>query len=123
MHTIRGYFMTTIPSQEPILVMLDSVAGEKSKEGTAEPQPITQEQEQIDECVQQALVARALQGDSDAFTSIITLYTTCMFRTALTIVRDHDMAEDIVQDALILAWNHLPTLRNAPALRSWLLRI
>src|SRR5436189_6138515 len=99
--------MTTMPTQKPILALLDSVAGEKSEESTTEPQTITQEHGQVDDDVQQELVTRALQGDSEAFTSIITLYTTCMFRTALTIVRDHDMAEDIVQDALILAWQHL----------------
>jgi RNA polymerase sigma-70 factor (ECF subfamily) len=39
------------------------------------------------------------------------------------IVGDHDSAEDIVQDALIQAWHHLPDLRNTGALRSWLMRI
>src|SRR2546423_62559 len=115
--------MMTLTTQESIFALLESEAGEKSAEVTAEQQEIAQEQEQIDACVQQELVSKALQGDSEAFTHIISSYTSSMFRTALTILRDHDMAEDIVQDALILAWHHLPTLRNAPALRSWLLRI
>ncbi len=52
---------------------------------------------------QHILVARALRGDS--------------------IVKDRDSAEDAVQNALIQAWQHLPSLRETGALRSWLLRI
>src|SRR5450755_1742465 len=39
------------------------------------------------------------------------------------IVGDRDIAEDVVQDALIQAWHHLADLREAGALRSWLMRI
>ena len=39
------------------------------------------------------------------------------------IVKDHDLAEDAVQNAIIQAWQHLPSLREAGALRSWLMRI
>jgi len=46
-----------------------------------------------------------------------------MLRTAYSIVKDRDMAEDAVQNALIQAWQHLPSLRETGALRSWLLRI
>ena len=46
-----------------------------------------------------------------------------MLRTAAMIVGDRDIAEDVVQDALIQAWNHLPDLREAAALRPWLMRI
>jgi len=46
-----------------------------------------------------------------------------MLRTASMIVGDHDIAEDVVQDALIQIWHHLPDLRNINALRPWLMRI
>ena len=46
-----------------------------------------------------------------------------MLRTANMIVGDRDIAEDVVQDALIQVWQHLPALRDAGALRSWLTRI
>ena len=39
------------------------------------------------------------------------------------IVGDRDIAEDVVQDALIQAWNHLADLRKTGALRPWLMRI
>ena len=44
-------------------------------------------------------------------------------RTALMIIGDRDIAADAVQDALIQAWQHLPRLREAGALRPWLMRI
>ncbi len=72
---------------------------------------------------QQLLVARALRGDREAFDDIFDQYNRVMHRTAYRIVKDPDIAEDAVQDAFILAWQRLPSLRESGALRSWLLRI
>jgi len=72
---------------------------------------------------QRVLEARALRGDKDAFDDIFDRYGGLMLRTAYSIVKDRDMAEDAVQNALIQAWQHLPSLRETGALRSWLLRI
>ena len=72
---------------------------------------------------QKMLVARALDGDTMAFEQIIAQYSTLMMRTACMIVGDRDVAEDAVQDALIQAWQHLSSLREAGALRPWLMRI
>jgi RNA polymerase sigma-70 factor, ECF subfamily len=81
-----------------------------------------EEQEELrDE--QYFLVTRALQGDQEAFGEIVYQYSTLMLRTALMIVGDRDIAEDVVQDSLIQAWNHLADLRKAGALRPWLMRI
>ena len=72
---------------------------------------------------QEKLVTRALQGEQEAFNDIVTQYSAMMLRTASMIVGDRDTAEDVVQDALIQVWHHLPELREAGALRSWLMRI
>jgi RNA polymerase sigma-70 factor (ECF subfamily) len=76
-----------------------------------------------EEQVKEQLVTRALQGDQQAFSDIVDQYSTLMLRTASMIVGDHDIAEDVVQDALIQAWHHLGNLRKAGALRPWLMRI
>ena len=76
-----------------------------------------------DQIAQQALVDKALQGDADAFGAIVDQYNALMMRTALMIIGDRDIAADAVQDALIQAWQHLPGLREAGALRPWLMRI
>ncbi len=73
--------------------------------------------------VSQILVTRALQGDEEAFEYILDTYKGLMLRVAYNIVKDRDIAEDAVQDALIQAWQHLPNLREARALRPWLMRI
>lgn len=70
-----------------------------------------------------ALVHRALQGNPQAFGEIVDQYSPLMLRTAMMIVGDRDIAEDIVQDALIQVWYHLSDLREASALRPWLMRI
>jgi len=82
------------------------------------------EKEETDQASEQHTLAdRALRGDKDAFEDIFDRYRGLMLRTAFSIVKDRDIAEDAVQNALIQAWQHLPSLREAGALRSWLMRI
>jgi RNA polymerase sigma-70 factor (ECF subfamily) len=69
------------------------------------------------------LITRAQQGDKEAIDDIFIQYSGLMLYTAYTIVRDRDTAEDAVQNALIQAWQHLPSLREPEAFRSWLMRI
>ena len=71
----------------------------------------------------QILATRARQGDEDAFEDILDRYKGLMLGTAYSIVKDRDVAEDAVQNALIQAWQHLPGLRETGALRPWLMRI
>jgi len=80
-------------------------------------------EEKPEQAEQRVLVARALQGDEKAFNDIVAQYSSLMLRTATMIVSDHDIAEDVVQDAFIQAWHHLADLREAGALRPWLMRI
>jgi RNA polymerase sigma-70 factor (ECF subfamily) len=72
---------------------------------------------------QRLLITRTLEGEQEAFDKIVEQYSSLMLRTAYMIVGDRDSAEDAVQDALIQAWQHLPSLRETTALRSWLMRI
>ena len=72
---------------------------------------------------QQVMVSRVLRGDQEAFSDIVTQYSGAMLRTAYMIVGDRDIAEDVVQDSLVQAWHHLQDLREAGALRPWLMRI
>ena len=80
-------------------------------------------EEKPEQAEQRMLVTRALQGDEKAFGDIVDQYSALMLRTATMIVVDRDIAEDVVQDAFIQAWHHLPDLREAGALRPWLMRI
>lgn len=46
-----------------------------------------------------------------------------MYRVAISIVRDHSLAEDVVQDSVIKAWRNLDSFRGEGGFRHWLLRI
>jgi len=46
-----------------------------------------------------------------------------VYRVALSVTRDPVLAEDASQDALIKAWQALPTFRGEAPLRHWILRI
>lgn len=72
---------------------------------------------------EELFVARVLRGDTRAFDEIFEHYSGSMFRTAYSIMKDRDLAEDAVQNALIQAWQHMSSLHEAGALRPWLMRI
>ena len=46
-----------------------------------------------------------------------------VYRVALSVTRDPDLAEDVSQDALLKAWQALPSYRGEAPLKNWLLRI
>lgn len=114
--------MATAQAQETILVFDESTeVPDISTEVSSQPDDETQDTSEFLE--QELLVTRAIQGDQTAFGEIVDQYSTLMLRTASMIVGDRDIAEDVVQDALIQAWHHLSDLRKAGALRPWLMRI
>ncbi len=103
--------------------ILDAARDPSIKESQEKHPDSADEPEKPEQIEQELLVMRALQGDQAAFSEIVDQYGTLMLRTASIIVGDRDIAEDLVQDALIQAWHHLADLRKAGALRPWLLRI
>ncbi len=115
--------MTTRANLEPAGMILDE-AIDNSATGTDnqrdEMEIVAKSPEQV---AQQLVLEQILQGDKDAFGAIVNQYNTLMMRTAFMITGDRDIAADAVQDALIQAWQHLPGLREAGALRPWLMRI
>jgi RNA polymerase sigma-70 factor (ECF subfamily) len=69
------------------------------------------------------LVLRACAGDVEAFSAITAARLPRLYRVARLIVRDDDAAADAVQDALLLAWRDLPSLRDAMRFDAWLHRL
>lgn len=109
----------------PVLIAYEATTNELFLDETREEQFVVEAEkiELPEQREQRVLVTRALHGDQLAFSAIVDQYSTLMLRTAIMIVGDRDIAEDVVQDALIQAWNHLSDLREANALRPWLMRI
>ena len=59
-----------------------------------------------------SLVTQAQEGDAEAVAKLYDELAPDIFRYALTIVHDEDMAEDIVSEAFLRAWTHLPSFKG-----------
>jgi RNA polymerase sigma-70 factor (ECF subfamily) len=73
--------------------------------------------------VQRDLVERARAGDRDAFAALAAAAMPRLFHAAELMLRDRDLADDAVQEALVLAWRDLRGLRNPDLFDSWLHRV
>jgi RNA polymerase sigma-70 factor (ECF subfamily) len=69
------------------------------------------------------LIARVLDGDADEYRALIQRYQAPLFRVAYAMVRDSDVAADLVQDALVRAYVNLARCRERERFRSWLLTL
>jgi RNA polymerase sigma factor (sigma-70 family) len=66
------------------------------------------------------LVRLAAAGDMTAFVELMRRFQHSAFGSALTLVRDFQRAEDVVQEAFVAAWTALPTLSDPAAFPGWL---
>ena len=69
------------------------------------------------------LVERARRGDREAFTVLVHQVSDVLYSVAYRILRDSGLAEDALQNALVLAWLRLPHLRDADRFEAWIHRI
>jgi RNA polymerase sigma-70 factor (ECF subfamily) len=69
------------------------------------------------------LVERAGKGDHDAFAVLATAAAARLDAAARLILRDHELARDAVQNALVRAWRDLPGLRDPERFDAWLHRL
>jgi RNA polymerase sigma factor (sigma-70 family) len=69
------------------------------------------------------LVRRAGAGDASAFEAIMRRHNRLLFRTARGIVDDDAQAQDVVQEAYLLAFTDLHSFRGDARLGTWLVRI
>jgi RNA polymerase sigma-70 factor (ECF subfamily) len=66
------------------------------------------------------LVRRAAAGDVDAFEALVAARLNRAFRTASAILGSEADAHDVVQDAFLATWRHLPSLRDRARFDAWL---
>jgi RNA polymerase sigma factor (sigma-70 family) len=69
------------------------------------------------------LVARARDGDADAFADLVRAHQQLAFRTAWLIAGSAAEAEDAAQEGFVKAWRALPRFREGAPFRPWLLAI
>ena len=68
-------------------------------------------------------VNRAAAGDPNAFDALVVSRLDRLYVTANRILRNPASADDAVQQALVLAWRDLPSLRDHARLDAWLYRL
>ena len=69
------------------------------------------------------LVEAARSGDHEAFEVLATSAGDRLYAVARLILRESDLAEDAVQEALVRAWQQLPSLRDPDRFDAWLYRL
>lgn len=72
---------------------------------------------------EQVLIARARQGDDNAYEQLLSQIILPAHKLACGLLHDSHLAEDAVQEAAVKAWRKIGNLRSGAPLRPWLLRI
>ena len=76
-----------------------------------------------DDARERRWVELAAQGDEAAFASLVRAHQDALFRIALRMTGDGGTAQDVVQEALLQAWQHLPSFRGESRFSTWVTRI
>ena len=69
------------------------------------------------------LVEAARRGDHEAFEVLAAATGDRLYAVARLILRSSDLAEDAMQEALVHAWQQLPSLRDPDRFDAWLYRL
>jgi len=73
--------------------------------------------------VDRDLIQAAQGGDREAYVDLIRTRMDRLFSVAQRILRDIDRAEDALQDALVIAWRDLRSVRDPDRFDAWLQRL
>jgi RNA polymerase sigma-70 factor (ECF subfamily) len=69
------------------------------------------------------LVERAMAGSHDAFADLVRPMIRELYGIARLVLRDDDLGQDAVQEALVAAWSHLSALRDPDRFDAWVRRM
>ena len=69
------------------------------------------------------LVKKAKKGDGEAFVSLVMQYEDVLYRTASRLLNNDEDVADVMQDAIILAYEKLHTLKNEEYFNTWICKI
>lgn len=79
--------------------------------------------ERMGDAEEAALLRLARQGDTAAFTRLVTPLMQPAYQFALRLVGERELAEDVTQEALIKAYTALTSFRGESRFRTWVFRI
>ena len=69
------------------------------------------------------LVKRARRGDAEAFTQLMTQYTSDMYKVARGILNNNEDIADAIQNTLMICFEKIGTLKQVRYFKTWLIRI
>ena len=72
---------------------------------------------------EQELVARAQNGDTEAFNPLVYKYQQKIYNLIYRKVRDRETAKDLCQEVFLKAWQALPNFKGESVFYSWLYQI
>ena len=93
------------------------------KQCFSEPQTADVLERVIDPHATAALVLRAREGDTEAFAALAAAFLRASYLTALAIVARPNDAEDVAQDAFVVALERIDSCREPERFARWLLQI
>src|SRR5258708_7810894 len=70
-----------------------------------------------------ALVARAREGDAEAYNELVSHYERKIFRLAKHITQNDEDAEDVLQETFLKAYEHLDGFQGNSKFYTWIVRI
>lgn len=79
--------------------------------------------DQPDPVSDEALVRRARDGEDEALSALVKRHADAVYRVALAIAGDPDLAQDVSQDAFVKAFRGLDGFRGDASFKTWLLTI
>jgi RNA polymerase sigma-70 factor (ECF subfamily) len=68
------------------------------------------------------VVGRVLAGEKQQYEHLVSRYQQALYRHAVAMVLDHDVAADMVQDAFVRAYLNLRECRDGSRFRPWLFK-
>src|SRR5688500_7275433 len=74
----------------------------------------------IDQPGDAEVIERVLAGDRQQFGQLVERYQRALYRHAVGMVLDHDVAADMVQDSFIRAYTQLASCRDRARFRAWI---
>jgi RNA polymerase sigma-70 factor (ECF subfamily) len=75
---------------------------------------------EMNHAIERGLVTAAQRGDTASFEALVRRHVDRLYGAARLMLRDADLAEDAVQQALIRAWRDLGSLRDPDKVGAWL---
>jgi RNA polymerase sigma-70 factor (ECF subfamily) len=81
------------------------------------------EQARIEGWTDEHVVERVLAGETALYEIIMRRYNQRLYRVVISILRDRDEAEDVLQDAYVRAYQHLSQFEGRASFSTWLTRI